>query len=192
MLFKNVGFFGVYNKSEVLDFVMLGDLTDQIDMNMEKVPKLSRRVESKHKVFNFGLSGNLDESIKCINILNALDLNKHGIQFLCFREEGISRTDDTRKIRGLIETKEGTTVDGVMRFFRNLDAPLWDCTSLVSLCEDVNFWLYRSGLVDKRSIGVVLEKGTLTVPPYSPLFKVPEPEVEDLRDCWTTCNTYCS
>ena len=153
----------------MFDFVALGDL---IDMNMEKVPKLSRRIETKHKVFDFALVGNLGKCNECINILNALDLNKHGIQFLWFREEGISRTDDTRSIRGLIETKEGTTVDGVMRFFRNLDAPLWDCTSLVSLCEDVNYWLYRSRLVDKRSIGVVLEKGTLTVPPYSPLFKV--------------------
>ena len=156
-------------KSKVFDFVTLGDL---IDMNMEKVPKLFRRIETKNKVFNFVLAGNLDKCVECMNVLNVLDLDKHGIQFLCFREEGTSRTDGTRKIRGLIERKEGTTVGGVERFFRNLDAPLWDCTSLVSLCEDVDFWLDRSLLVDNRSIGVVLEKGTLTVPPYSPLFKV--------------------
>ena len=166
---------------------------------MEKVPKLFRRIETKHKVFDFGLSGNLDESIKCINILNVLDLDKHGIQFLCLKENGVSYTDGAIKFGGLIKVKEGTTIKGMKRFFRTLDIPLWDCISLIRVCEDVNSWLERSFKKKNRPTsitlekgGVVLEKGTLTVPPYSPLFKVPEPEVEDLRDCWTTCNTYCS
>ena len=142
---------------------MLGDL---IDMNMEKVPKLFRRVEKKNKVFDFVLRGDLDE---CMNILNALDLDKHGVQFLCVRDKGISIIDDTRKIKGLIEMKEGTTVDGVTRFFRNLDIRLWDCISMVAVGDDIDLWLNHKRKI--RFDDVVLEKGTLTVPPYNPLFK---------------------
>ena len=138
---------------------MLGDL---VDMNMEKVPKLFRRVEKKNKVFDFVLRGDLDACIECMNILNVLNLDKHGVQFLCIQEEGSSYIDGTRKINGLIEMKEATTVEGVIRLFRNLDIPLWDCTSMISMCEDVNFWLNRFPRKKNRFVGVFLEKGTLT------------------------------
>ena len=135
---------------------MLGDL---VDMNMEKVPKLFRRVEIKNKVFDFVLRGDLDACIECMNVLN---LDKHGIQFLCIQEEEPSYIGGTRKINGLIEMKEATTVDGVIRLFRNPDIPLWDCTSIISVCEDVNFWLNRFPRKKNRFVGVFLEKGTLT------------------------------
>ena len=137
------------------------ELGDLVDMNMEKVPKLFRRVEKKNKVFDFVLCGDLDESTECMNILNVLNLDKHGVQFLRIQEEGPSNINGTRKIKGLIEMKEGTTVDGVIRFFHNLDIRLWDCTSVISMCNDVNLWLHRNK--KNRFAGVVLEKGTLTV-----------------------------
>ena len=131
---------------------------------MGKKPKLSKHIEIKNKMFEFFLAGNLKECAACIKILNALDLDEQGIKFLWFREEETSRTDNTRSIRGLIEVEKGTTIEGMRRFFRALDAPFWDCFSLISLCEDVNVWHYEIRLVDKRSIGVVIQKGTLTVP----------------------------
>ena len=158
---------------------MLGDLIEQIDMNMEKISEFFKQPEKKSKVFDFVLRGDLDECIECMNVLNVLDLDKHGVQFLCFQEEGTSYTDRTRQINGLIEIKEGTTVEGVIRFFRNLDIPLWNCISIITVCEDVNFWLNHSFKKKNRFVGVVLEKGTLTVPPYSPLFKVIETKSEE-------------
>ena len=137
---------------------------------MEKISKFLKKAHKKNKVFDFALRGALDDCVECMNVLNVSDLDKHGVQFLCFKEEGTSYTNGTRQITGLIETKEGTTVEGVIRFFRNLDIPLWDCIHRITVCEDVNFWLDHSFKKENRFVGVVLEKGTLTVPPYSPLF----------------------
>ena len=157
---------------------MVGDL---IEMNMEKISEFFKQHEKKSKVFDFVLRGDLDECIECMNVLNVLDLDKHGVQFLCFKEEGTSYIDicRTRQINGLIEMKEGTTIEGVIRFFRNLDIPLWDCISIITVCEDVNFWLNHSFKKKNRFDGVALEKGTLTVPPYCPLFKVIETKSEE-------------
>ena len=155
---------------------MLGDL---IEMNMEKISEFFKQPEKKSKVFDFVLRGNLDDCIECMNILNVLDLDEHGVQFLCFKEEGTSYIDDTRQLHGLIELKEGTTVEGVIWFFRNLDIPLWDCITMITVCKDVNFWLNHSFKKENRFVGEVLEKGTLTVPPYSPLFK--EIELDSYR-----------
>ena len=57
-------------------------------MNMNKIPKFFKKTEKKSKVFDFVLRGDLDECIECMNVLNVLDLDKHGVQFLCFRERG--------------------------------------------------------------------------------------------------------
>ena len=127
---------------------------------MDKV--FIKRSVKKSKVFNFVLRGDWDECTECMNILNVLDLDKHGIQFLCIRDEGTSNIDGTMHIKGLIEMKEGTTVDGVIRFFRNLDIRLWDCISMVTVCNDVNLWLHQNKKI--RFAGAVLEKGILTVP----------------------------
>ena len=155
---------------------MMGDLTDQIAMNKEKALKLSRSTETKHKVFDFALAGNLDECIACINILNVMDLDEHGIQFLCLKEDGVSYTNRAIKFAGLIGVKKGTTIEGMIRFFRALDIPLWDCISLVSLCEDVNSWLEpcfkkktRPTSITLEKGGIVLEKGTLRVPAHEDL-----------------------
>ena len=155
-----------------MDFVILGDLIEHIDMDVEKISEFFKRPDKKSKVFEFVLRGNLDKRIECMNILNVLDLDKHGVQFLCFKEEG------TGQINCLIEIKEGTTIEGVITIFRNLDIPLWDCVSMIAVCKDVNFWLTHSFKKKNRFVGAVLEKGTLTVPPYSPLFKVNHTEEE--------------
>ena len=59
----------------------------------------------------------------------------------------------------------------MIRFFRALDIPLWDCISLINLCEDVNSWLEpcfkkktRPTSITLEKGGIVLEKGTLRVP----------------------------
>ena len=158
---------------------MMGDLTDEIVMNMEKALKLSKSTETKHKVFDFVLAGNFNECVECINILNVVDLDEHDIQFLCLKEDGVSYTYGGIKFVGLIEVKKGTTIEGIMRFFRNLDTPLWGCTFMISVCVDVNSWLNSCSKKKTRFVDVVLEKGTLTVPPYSPLFKVIETKAEE-------------
>ena len=91
---------------------MMGDLTDQIVMNMEKGLKLSRSNETKHKVFDFVLAGNLDECIACINILNVVDLDEHGIQFLCLKEDGVSYANGAIKFAGLIGVKKVQLLKG--------------------------------------------------------------------------------
>ena len=127
---------------------------------MDKV--FIKRSVKKSKVFNFALRGDWGEFTECMKILKVLDLDKHGIQFLCIRDEGTSDIDGKMHIKGLIEMKEGTTVDGVIRFFRNLDIRLWDCISVVAVCNDVNLWLNHNKKI--RFAGAVLEKGILTVP----------------------------
>ena len=146
---------------------MLGDLIEHIDMNAEKISEFFKQPEKKSKVFDFVLRGDSDECIECMKALNVLDLDKRGVQFLC-----TSYIDGTRQINGLIEIKEGTTIEGVIRLFCNLNIPLWDCISMITVCKDVNFWLNHSFKKKNRFVGVMMEKGTLTVPPYSPLFKL--------------------
>ena len=140
-------------------------------MNMEKVPKLSRHIKIKNTVFEFVLAGDLKECVACIKILNVLDLDEQGIKFLCLKEHGLSPNNNAINLAGLIEVEKGATIDGMIRFFRALDAPFWDCISLVSLCEDVNSWLKpcfikkaRPTSITLKRGGVVMKKGTLTVP----------------------------
>ena len=146
---------------------------------MEKVQYLFRRVEVKFKLFEFYLTGNLDDCGACIKILNELDLDEHGIQFLCVKEDGVSPRPGMPHLgdivlAGLIEVKKGTTVGELEMFFRTLDAPFWDCVSLISLCEDVNSWLNSCFIKKARPLGislekggVVMKKGTLTVPAHA-------------------------
>ena len=146
---------------------------------MEKSQYLFRRVEIKFKLFEFYLVGNLDDCGACIKILNALDLDEHGIQFLCLKEDGVSPHPGKPHLgdialAGLLEVKKGTTVGELEMFFRTLDAPFWDCVSLVSLCEDVNSWLNSCFIKKGRPLGinlkkggVVMKKGTLTIPAHA-------------------------
>ena len=143
---------------------------------MEKAHNLFTRVEIKFKLFEFYLSGHYDNCDACIKILNGLDLDEHGIQFLCVKEDGVSPRPGMPhfgdiKLAGLIEVKEDTAIGELEMFFRALDAPFWDCISLVSLCEDVNSWLKPCFIKKARPTGislekggVVMKKGTLTVP----------------------------
>ena len=143
---------------------------------MEKAHNLFTRVEIKFKLFEFYQYGNYDDCNACIKILNGLDLDEHGIQFLCVKEDGVSPRPGMPhfgdiKLAGLIEVKEDTTIGELEMFFRALDAPFWDCISLVSLCEDVNSWLNSCFIKKARPTsislergGVVMKKGTLTVP----------------------------
>ena len=137
---------------------------------MDKILEFVKRPHKRSKVFHFVMRGELKEFHKCMSVLHILDLDKHGIQFLCIKDEGISNTDGTRNINGLIEMKEGTTIEEVMRFFSHNKIPLWDRISMTGVCFDVNSWLKHYIKKKNRFVGVVLEKGTLTVPPYSPLF----------------------
>ena len=127
---------------------------------MDKV--FIKRSVKKSKVFNFALRGDWGEFTECMKILKVLDLDKHSIQFLCIRDEGTSDIDGKMHITELVEMKEGTTVDEVIRFFRNLDIRLWDCISVVAVCNDVNLWLNHNKKI--RFAGAVLKKGILTVP----------------------------
>ena len=139
---------------------MMGDLTDEIAM--EKALKLSKSTGTKHKVFDFTLDGTLDECVACANILNAVDLDEHGLQFLYLKEDKVSYVNRGIKFKGLIGVKKATTIEGMISFFRALDIPLWDCISLVSLCEDVNSWL-------EKKTYLRLEKGTHRVPAHEDL-----------------------
>ena len=143
---------------------------------MEKAHNLFTSVEIKFKLFDFYLNGNYDDCNACIKILNALDLDEHGIQFLCVKEDGVSPRPGMPHLgdialSGLIEVEKGATIGELEMFFRALDAPFWDCISLVSLCEDVNSWLNSCFIKKARPTsislergGVIMKKGTLTVP----------------------------
>ena len=137
-------------------------------MNMEKAPKLSTHIEIKNKVFEFYLSGDFNDCATCIKILNALDLNEHGIQFLCLKENGFCCGEIS--LVGLIEVKEDTIIDGMPRFLRTIDIPFLDCINTVRLCKDVDSWLapcftkkVRPTWLTLEKGGVVMKKGTLTV-----------------------------
>ena len=109
-------------------------------MNMEKVPELSTHVEIKTKVFEFFLSGDYSACAACIKTLNALDLDEHGIQFLCLKENGFCCGEIS--LVGLMEVKEDTVIDGVPRFFRRTrDYQFLDCLNTLRLCKDVDSWL---------------------------------------------------
>ena len=136
-------------------------------MNMDKVSEFFKPLK-KNKVFNFVIRGDLNKCTQCMNVLNVLDLDEHSIQFLCIQHEGTPNSDGTRNIHGLLEMKEGTTIDEVITFFRHFEIPLWDYISMVAACNNVHSWLNHRE--KNRFASVVLEKGSLTVPPYSPLF----------------------
>ena len=83
---------------------------------MEKAHNLFTSVEIKFKLFNFYLNGNYDDCNACIKILNALDADEHGIQFLCVKEDGVSPRPGMPqfgdiKLAGLIEVKEYVTLE---------------------------------------------------------------------------------
>ena len=107
--------------------------------------------------------------------MNDLDLNEHGIQFLCVKEDGASTRPRNSQIMdvglaGLIEMNEGTTVGELVLFFRALLTPFQHCLSLVKLCKDSQVWLgscfekkeTRNPTIITRG-GMVMKKGTLTV-----------------------------
>ena len=142
---------------------------------MEKRRKLSTHNEIKSKLFEFYLTGVWGDYNACIKILNDLDLNEHGIQFLCVKEDGASvRPRNTQimdvGLAGLIEMKEGTTVGELVLFFRALLTPFQRCLSLIKLCKDGQVWL--GSCFEKKEThnptiitrgGIVMKKGTLTV-----------------------------
>ena len=142
---------------------------------MEKVPKLSSRPEFTHKVFEFSLTG---DSRKCFAILNALDLDKHGIKFLHLRDRVTPIGCSRKYLNGIIEMKEGTTLDGMKGFFRNLD--LWDYISTIGTSDAF------AALVNahERNItfdDLMLEKGTLTEPNFEILLAEKRRSRWDLR-----------
>ena len=131
----------------------------------------------KSKVFHFGVEGKLEEFQQCMRVIHTLDLDKYGIQYFCIKDVGIAKTalripktDGTRNIHGLIEMKEATTNEEVHKFFTRNKIPLWDRICEMGVSDDVNWWLKHYIGEKNRFKGVALEKGTLTVPPYSPLF----------------------
>ena len=122
---------------------------------------------TKNKVFNFTLRGDLNKCTECMNVFNVLDLDEHGIEFLCVQHEATPNSNGTRNIHGLLRMKEYASIADVLTFFRRSEFPLRDHISRVAECKNIYWWV---DLMKKnRFDSVVLEKGSLTVPPYSPL-----------------------
>ena len=145
---------------------------------MEKAHKLFTSVERKFKLYNFYLNGNYDDCNACIKILNALDVDEHGIQFLCVKEAGVSPRPGMPhiKLAGLIEVKDYTTLGKMVWFFRALDVPVPGCFSFVAPFEDIQTWL--ASCVEKNGDpntitmeqgGIVVKKGTPTPPDFKRL-----------------------
>ena len=136
-------------------------------MNMDIVSAFFAPLE-KNKVFNFILRGDLNTCTECMNVLNVLDLDEHGIEFLYVQHEGTPNSNGTRNIHGLLRMKEYATIADVLAFFRRSEFPLGVHISRVAECNNIYCWVdFRK---KNRFDSVVLEKGSLTVPPYSPLF----------------------
>ena len=136
-------------------------------MNMDKISAFFVPLE-KNKVFNFTLRGDLNTCTECMNVLKVLDPDEHGIQFLYVQHEGTPNSNGTRNIHGLLEMKEYATIADVLTFFDRFEFPLRDHISRVAECKNVHCWVDFKK--KNRFDSVVLEKGSLTVPPYSPLF----------------------
>ena len=130
---------------------------------MEKGHEHPKRAEIKHKRFEFYLTGHRGDYNACIKILNDLDLDEHGIQHLCVKEDGAStRPGNTHiKLAGLIEMKEGTDVGEMVLFFRALLTPFQHCLSLIKLRKDSQVW--HAPCFEKKG-GEVMNKGTPTEP----------------------------
>ena len=134
-------------------------------MNMDKVSAFFAPLQ-KNKVFNFILRGDLNKCTECMNVLKVLDLDEHGIEFLCVQHEGTPNSNGTRNIHGLLRMKEYATIADVLTFFGRFE--FQDHISRVAECKNIHCWVdFRK---KNRFDSVVLEKGSLTVPPYSPLF----------------------
>ena len=134
-------------------------------MNMDIVSAFFAPLE-KNKVFNFILRGDLNKCTECMNVLKVLDLDEHGIEFLCVQHEGTPNSNGTRNIHGLLRMKEYATIADVLTFFGRIE--FQDHISRVAECKNIHCWVdFRK---KNRFDSVVLEKGSLTVPPYSPLF----------------------
>ena len=123
-------------------------------------------MEKGHKRFEFYLTGRSGDYNGCIKILNDLDLNEHGIQYLCVKEDGAStRPRNSQNMAahlvGLIEMKEGTDVGEMVLFFRALLTPFQHCLSLIKLFKDGQVW--HESCFEKRG-GEVVNKGTPTKP----------------------------
>ena len=148
---------------------------------MEKAHNLFTSVEIKFKLFNFYLDGNYVDCKACIKILNALDLDEHGIQFLCVKEDGVSPRPGMPQfgdlnLAGLIEVKEYVTLGEMVRFFRALDVPFPGCFSFIAPFEDIQTWL--ASCVEKKGNpntitmeqgGILVKKGTPTPPDFKSL-----------------------
>ena len=124
-----------------------------------------------YKVFEFVIRECVPE---CIELLRCLTMEN--VQYLYFQEEDYlipkyrrPKGIKTKQIQGLIEMKKGTTINGMVKFFGGLGTPPSFVLTVIAVCRDVDFW--RAYKLKSRIVGgVVVEKGTLTVPPYSPLF----------------------
>ena len=68
----------------------------------------------KSKLFNFILRGDLNTCTECMNVFEVLDLDEHGIGFLCVQHEGTPNRNGTRNIHGLLEMKDCASIADVL------------------------------------------------------------------------------
>ena len=136
-------------------------------MNMDTVSAFFAPLQ-KNKVFSFILRGHLNICTECMGALKVLDLDEHGIQFLYVQQEGTPNSNGARNIQGLLEMKDYVSIADVMALFGRFEFPLGVRISRVAECKNVYCWVELNK--KNRINSVVLEKGSLTAPPYSPLF----------------------
>ena len=91
-------------------------------------------------------------------ILQELDLDKHGIQFLRYQEES------GKRLIGMIQMKDSTTNADMLEFFRDLGIPEIIEIGLGECCNAKD-WYAKSHKPENRVHGgAMLEKGTFVVP----------------------------
>ena len=121
-------------------------------------------MEKGHRRFDFYLAGCRGDYNACIKILNDLNLDDHGIQYLCVKEDGTSIRPGKHRfggvnLAGLIEMKEGTDVGEMVVFFHALLTPFQHCLSLIKLCKDGP--VFDGSCFEKKG-SVMVKKGTPT------------------------------
>ena len=122
----------------------------------------------KSKLFNFILRGDLNTCTECMNVFEVLDLDEHGIGFLCVQHEGTPNRNGTRNIHGLLEMKDCASIADVLELLDGIKSPFRIHLSRVAECQNIYWWIdcRKKNRIDSA----VLEKGSLRGHPNGSLF----------------------